>query len=66
MTSSSSAMVADYSTQAVGAGAGGGEGGVQPGGHLQPGQGEAHPGADLAGEGKVVPEPLEVDAEGIR
>ena len=59
-------MMTDHSTQTVGAATCGGQGRVEPAGHLQPGQGEANPGADLAGEGKVMSEPLEVDTKCVR
>ena len=56
-------MEADPPIQTVGAGPGGV---VHPGGHVQAGQGKAHPGADLAGEGKVMPEHFKVNARSVR
>ena len=63
VTTPSSSMEADHPIQTVGAGPGGV---VHPGGHVQAGQGKAHPGADLAGEGKVMPEYVKVNARSVR
>ena len=38
---------------------------VHPGGHIQVVEGEDHLGADLAAEGEVVPEPLQVNAQRV-
>ena len=66
VTTTSRTMVADHSTQAVLGAHGGGDGGVEPTGHVQSRQGKANPGTDLTGEGKIMPEPLQVYAECVR
>ena len=57
-------MVADDSSQRVGVGLLGLTG-QQPPAQVQVGQGEADAGADLAGEMVIMPEPLQVDAQGL-